>query len=214
MEPWEQAKSCHDALRLDCCRAHAHGSRHADRRHWRTRPVDCRGDGRHRIGRHRPNSKPAQIGFIGPGNLQSDQRDGAAALQERARRWLAPCGSAGSRTPPGHLSRRRAFAEPPPEGVHRNAAQSPPDGSLHSQLPGRGGGPAAVMPVGLGPRVSMRGCVGVSGDARGHAAPRRFRTHPDRQRERRPAGQPVAAPTMAILRAPWWPPGRANRVNR
>jgi len=27
MEPWEQAKSCHDALRLDCCRAHAHESR-------------------------------------------------------------------------------------------------------------------------------------------------------------------------------------------
>ena len=27
--------------------------------------------GRHRIGRHRPNSKPAQIGFIGPGTCRA-----------------------------------------------------------------------------------------------------------------------------------------------
>jgi hypothetical protein len=36
----------------------------------------------------------------------------------------------------------------PSEGVHRNAAQLPPDGSLRHQLSCRGEGPAAVVPAG------------------------------------------------------------------
>jgi len=54
-----------DTVHLDRCCIDAHRGRHACRRHWRSRPVDCRDHGWHRIGRHRPNSCPPEPEFVG-----------------------------------------------------------------------------------------------------------------------------------------------------